>query len=294
MKSIVYILLAVLISSTLITAIPANLLAGNHTIRIECVDSMSSSAQLNESGEIIKQRLKDYGIKKFDLKVLANEKSILIGLKEQVDIDILVQLLTSNSRLEFYETYTFKEVVEKVGKNNKLFSLLSIQSNNNQPNDMDSACVLGHVKSASKGTIDSNISSIMTHLGNDANIKFKWSIYNKSSDAYKLFALHAESGISADNVADCNAGTDIYSGNAIHISFDKKGKENWKMMTKNSIGKSIAIVFDGKVYSAPKVMEAIENGKCLITGQFSQNEARLISSLINNPELPIDLKVVKY
>jgi SecD/SecF fusion protein len=290
MKSIVYILLAVFISSILITSVPANLFAGDLTIRIECIDSTASLGQLNKSAEIIQKRLKDYGIKGYSLKVRNNEKSIIISYPKPADKEAIMQLATSKGKLEFYETQNAFEYVQKIGENEPLFSILNIRSPKNQLLNMNHSCILGYVKSADKKKAEGYISTFNEEQG----VKLKWGIYEKSSDTYNLYILHAKPGITGKNVAKCYSKTDQFNTSSIYITFDKEGKETWRKLTEKNIEKTIAIVYDNLVYSAPKVMDEIKTGKCLITGNFTPNEAKLISSLLNNPELPIQLEVVKF
>jgi len=56
------------------------------------------------------------------------------------------------------------------------------------------------------------------------------------------------------------------------ISFSEEGAEEWATLTSKNVGRNIAIVIDGDVYAAPVVREKIEQGKCVISGNFSKNE----------------------
>jgi SecD/SecF fusion protein len=79
----------------------------------------------------------------------------------------------------------------------------------------------------------------------------------------------------------------------IMINFDKNGTLVWKSLSKSNIGKPIAIVLDNVVYCAPRVMGEINNGKCIISGDFSIKEITLLKSLISNDELPLEFKLKK-
>jgi len=57
------------------------------------------------------------------------------------------------------------------------------------------------------------------------------------------------------------------------ISFSEEGAEEWATLTGKNVGRNIAIIIDGDVYAAPGVREKIEQGKYMISGNFSKNEA---------------------
>jgi len=81
--------------------------------------------------------------------------------------------------------------------------------------------------------------------------------------------------------------------NTIEIRLKQSAVELWADATKCNIGKTIAIVLDNDVISAPKVMGEIKGGHLSITGNFTQAEAKYIASLGNNGELPLNFHVVK-
>ena len=56
--------------------------------------------------------------------------------------------------------------------------------------------------------------------------------------------------------------------------------KNGQRLPRNSVGNCIAIVIDGVVYSAPVVREVIENGKCAISGNFSEGELEALKSVL--------------
>jgi hypothetical protein len=64
------------------------------------------------------------------------------------------------------------------------------------------------------------------------------------------------------------------------ITFTDAGAVKWARMTRENVGKSIAIVVDGKVVAAPRVMMEIKQGKCRISGDFDKEEAGHIKELL--------------
>jgi preprotein translocase subunit SecD len=79
-------------------------------------------------------------------------------------------------------------------------------------------------------------------------------------------------------------------GNAIiQIVFKPEVSKKWAEITRQNIGKPLAISLDGKVMFNPVVRNAIEGGNCEVTGSFTDRDARRFEALVNNPDLPIKL-----
>lgn len=66
------------------------------------------------------------------------------------------------------------------------------------------------------------------------------------------------------------------------FSFSESGAEKWASMTRLNKGRDIAILFDGKVISAPRVTEEIKDGKCAISGKFTESEIKELKALFEN------------
>lgn len=67
----------------------------------------------------------------------------------------------------------------------------------------------------------------------------------------------------------------------IQIAFSEQGTKRFAEVTRKHVGERLAIVIDGKVYSAPVVRTEIPGGKAVISGSFSQEEATQLVSRLN-------------
>jgi protein-export membrane protein SecD len=76
----------------------------------------------------------------------------------------------------------------------------------------------------------------------------------------------------------------------ITLNFTRKGARKFATCTGDNIGQRLAIVVDNAVYSAPVIKDRIPDGKATISGQFTNDEAKALSILLNNESLkaPID------
>lgn len=72
-------------------------------------------------------------------------------------------------------------------------------------------------------------------------------------------------------------------GWGVSLRFNSEGAQLFAKLTQENVGKRFAIMLDGKVQSAPVIREAITGGNAQITGSFSEQEARNLSSVLENP-----------
>lgn len=79
----------------------------------------------------------------------------------------------------------------------------------------------------------------------------------------------------------------------IAITFNDDGKDLFAEITKRNIGKPVAIVLDGNIISAPTVQSEITDGNAIITGQFTLEDAKNLSKLLNAGALPVPIKLVE-
>ena len=133
------------------------------------------------------------------------------------------------------------------------------------------------------------------------DIKLFWGV--KSADpagtVYDLYAIKANT---RDGKAPLDGGvvTDAreeYSqhGAAAEVSMvmNATGARTWARMTADNTGRSIAIVLDGYVYSAPNVKDEIEGGRSSITGQFTIQEAKDLANVLKSGKLPAPARIIQ-
>jgi len=77
--------------------------------------------------------------------------------------------------------------------------------------------------------------------------------------------------------------------NEISMTMNTDGTRIWKLMTRDNIGKSIAIVLDNYVYTYPVVQSEIPSGRSQITGNFTVEEAKDLATIFKMHELPVKL-----
>lgn len=74
------------------------------------------------------------------------------------------------------------------------------------------------------------------------------------------------------------------------LEFDSEGAEIFARVTRANVGRQLAIVLDGQLYSAPVINEEIVGGRAQITGQFTRAEAHQLANVLENPlEAPVQI-----
>jgi protein-export membrane protein SecD len=76
----------------------------------------------------------------------------------------------------------------------------------------------------------------------------------------------------------------------VNIGFDSEGAETFETVTGRLVGKQLAIVLDQVVESAPSINEAIPGGEAVITGSFTEPEARDLEVVLQTGSLPVELE----
>jgi SecD/SecF fusion protein len=79
----------------------------------------------------------------------------------------------------------------------------------------------------------------------------------------------------------------------VSMTMNPEGAETWRKLTKDNIGKSIAIVLDDYVYSFPTVQGEIGGGRSSITGNFDITEAKDLANILKAGKMPARAKIVQ-
>lgn len=122
-------------------------------------------------------------------------------------------------------------------------------------------------------------------------IKIAYGFKMDASGRWPVYALRntadGQAALSGDVVVDANFQTDSRSGGyEVTMSMNREGAAAWATLTGRNKGKSIAIVLDGVVYSAPTVQDKISQGTSSITGNFTFEEAKTLASVLKSGKLP--------
>ncbi len=134
-----------------------------------------------------------------------------------------------------------------------------------------------------------------------ADLKLMWTV-KPIDDAGVIFELVAIKATTRDGkapldggvVTDANKSFGNTSGTPeVDMAMNAEGARIWANMTANNIGRCIAIVLDGMVYSYPRVNSEITGGRSQISGNFTITEADDLSNVLKSGKLPAPARIVQ-
>ena len=131
------------------------------------------------------------------------------------------------------------------------------------------------------GVSDAN--TILEELGKPGSLQFKLEDGTVVVDGSQVAS--AEAGVQQDNLKN--------NENVVKLEFDSAGAAAFATATSENIGKSIYIVYDGDVISAPTVQSAITDGSAVITGMADAQEAENLASSIRIGSLSLELQELR-
>ena len=100
--------------------------------------------------------------------------------------------------------------------------------------------------------------------------------------------------ISGEMLADARAVPDQTTGQYyVLMRLDNRGKKIFERVTRDNVGKALAIVLDDTIFSAPVIQEPIPGGEARITGSFTPEEARDLAIVLREGALPAPVSVIE-
>ncbi|WP_457571968.1 protein translocase subunit SecD [Desulfovulcanus sp.] len=121
-------------------------------------------------------------------------------------------------------------------------------------------------------------------------------IYKKMPDgsmSKQPIVLRKEVVLTGEYITDANTAFDSYGQAYVSLSFNKRGARIFERVTGENVKKRLAIVLDGKVYSAPVIQEKISGGRASITGRFTTEEAHDLAIVLRAGSLPAPVHIME-
>jgi SecD/SecF fusion protein len=107
----------------------------------------------------------------------------------------------------------------------------------------------------------------------------------------RVFLKKRPERVRGEDVKQAYATLDNLGRWQISLEFNTRGGRAFADLTKANVGRRLAIVMDGTVYSAPTIQTEIVQGKAVITGNFSSEEARRLAGVISAGNLPVNIEI---
>jgi len=133
-----------------------------------------------------------------------------------------------------------------------------------------------------------------------SDVKLLWSA--KPVEGTKnIFELHAlkvtstsgRAPLEGDVITDAKDEFDNFGRPCVSMSMNNEGARLWAQLTKQNVGKAIAIVLDGVVYSAPRVNGEITGGNSQISGNFTIEDTKDLANTLKSGRMPAPARIVQ-
>ncbi len=106
--------------------------------------------------------------------------------------------------------------------------------------------------------------------------------------------VESRSALTGDSISDAQVRiSSQFNDPYVTIQFDAIGADRFEKLTAANVGRRMAIVLDGKVYSAPVIRERIGGGTAQISGRFSEQEAADLAIVLRAGALPATVKILE-
>ena len=134
------------------------------------------------------------------------------------------------------------------------------------------------------------------------NLRLLWSVSASELDplaqTFELYGIkmterNGKAPLEGDVMVDAKDDFDQYGKPCVNMSMNTDGARRWAQLTKQNIGKWIAIVLDGYVYSAPTVQNEITGGSSIITGNFTPDQTKDLANVLNSGKMPAPAHIVQ-
>jgi len=189
---------------------------------------------------------------------------------------------------------------EEFAKQHPLFALLQLNQYNGQ---LAPSAVVGYAQAKDMAKINEYLSMKQVKDALPRNLALKWGVkaMDEKGMFFELYALKVTNrdgtpALGGDVITD--ASSDFVqqpgvSGQEVSMKMNAEGAKAWARLTKENTGRSIAIVLDGVVYSAPNVEGEIPGGQSRITGNFTPEEAKDLANVLKSGKMAASVHIVQ-
>ena len=214
--------------------------------------------------------------------------------ESETETDSLASVIENN------DTQTDAEKFAAYKKENPLFAVLNIYANGGQVRP-GPAVGMALASDTAKVNAYLRMKQVKDVLPRDLALKWTVKSINDESKTgiFELIAIKVtnrdgRAPLSGEVITDANADFGQFSSSAnVNMQMNSEGSKTWARLTKENIGKCIAIVLDDYVYSYPRVNSEITGGRSEITGNFTTQEAKDLANVLKSGKMPAPTRIVQ-
>ena len=182
-------------------------------------------------------------------------------------------------------------------KQNPLFGLQLVQG--------QGLAIVGYALARDTADIDKVIYSDVASTVLPAECKLRWGAKpedfggeNTRGDVFALYALkitepNGRAPLEGDVITSSKDDFDQMGHPSVSMQMNSDGARRWSQITKQNIGRAVAIVLDDAVYSAPRILTQIDGGNSQITGSFTIEDTKDLANTLNSGKMPAPTRIVQ-
>ena len=185
--------------------------------------------------------------------------------------------------------------MEQIKKEHPLMAILQLNSSGQGP-------IIGYANYKDTAEINKYLAmrEVIAELPKD--LRLKWGVapadFDKKGQTFELYAIksterNGKAPLEGDVVTDAKDDFDQHGKPSVSMSMNTDGARRWAQLTKQNIGRSIAIVLDNYVYSAPNVSTEITGGNSIITGNFSPEQSKDLANVLKSGKMQAPAHIVQ-
>ena len=190
------------------------------------------------------------------------------------------------------------KAIAEAKKQNPLFSIF-------QPVQGQGLAIVGYANARDTAEVDKIIYSDIAAQVLPAECKLRWGAkpeefggQNTKGDIFALYALkitepNGRAPLEGDVITSSKDDFDQMGHPSVSMQMNSDGARRWSQITKQNIGKAVAIVLDDAVYSAPRILTQIDGGNSQITGNFTIEDTKDLANTLNSGKMPAPTRIVQ-
>ena len=189
------------------------------------------------------------------------------------------------------------KAIAEAKKQNPLYALQLVQG--------QGLAVVGYALARDTADIDKVIYSDVARQILPAELKLRWGAKpedfgseNTHGDVFTLYALkitepNGRAPLEGDVITSAKDDFDQMGHPSVSMQMNSDGARRWSQITKQNIGRAVAIVLNDAVYSAPRILTQIDGGNSQITGSFTIEDTKDLANTLNSGKMPAPTRIVQ-
>jgi SecD/SecF fusion protein len=295
--------------------------------KVESAIRSEANDAFDRTFRVLRTRIDQFGVAQPNINPDRDRGIITVELPGVQDQERVRKYLQSSANLQFWEVYNISELSNSLGNADKAFNVLmggktpdttggkkdstavqnSLQryiqySFDPRTGQMFDNGTLGYVKVNDTALVRSYLDNPAVRSAFPADVQFAYGIpetkNNKTADFVAIHALKTggkeKARIEGEAITEARSDFNQVNGQSeVTMKMNPTAARAWADMTGANTGRSIAIVLDNIVYSAPRVNGKIEGGSSSISGSFTPAEATDLANILKAGKLPAPAKIVQ-